>query len=201
MKKGKNKPYQITGARKLASLTSPVRQEILDAMHALGPGTVAEIAEALNRAPDSLYYHLKILLAVGLVLETGVRTGGPRPEAVYDLPGRPMTIKYSQAPKTRRAIAKTVSGMLRLTDRDFQTAVENHKTSFNGENPVLNGARLKAWLNRDQIDRIKEHLADIEQIMSNGRKEPDTELVAFTRLLIPMSDTRRPRSPKPKKDN
>ncbi len=200
MRQTSENAFSIVGKRKLASLTSPVRQEILDAMHALGRASVAEIADAVNRAPDSLYYHLRILLEVGLVRKAGERLAGTRRETIYDLPGRPLKIKYGNSPVTRAAIGKTISSMLRLADRDFQSAILNNKIKLDSNDSVLNGARLKAWLAPAQIVEIKEHLLQIERIMSNGKKTRDSELIAFTRLLIPVEEKKRSRNPKNEKN-
>ena len=40
---------------KLAALTSPVRQEILDALVAAGRASISELASMVGRAADSLY--------------------------------------------------------------------------------------------------------------------------------------------------
>ena len=195
MKAKTDTTYLIEGQPKLATLDSPVRQEILDAIHALGACTVAEIAELLNRAPDSLYYHLKILLNVELVRETGVRQSGLRPETLFDIPGRPMRIKYSADPDVREAIGRIVSGLLRLTDRDFRAVVRQRETLRGDGATVLTGGRTKAWLAPEQISSINNLLQEIETIMASGRKAPDTHLMAFARVLIPLAESRRIRTP------
>ena len=48
---------------------------------------IAELAEDLGRAPDSLYYHMRVLQRVGLVVPRGTRGEGVREEALYATPG------------------------------------------------------------------------------------------------------------------
>ena len=195
------KPFAISDRRQLEALASPARQEIIDALQALGPATVAEIAAELNRAPDSLYYHLRRLKKVGLVLAADPREDGIRPEMVYDLPGRPMRIEYGTTPAVRRAIGRTVSGVLRLADRDFQAALEQARRAERGPHDLLTGGRLKAWLTDEKIDRLQELLAEIDDLMDTATKTPDSRLVALTRVLVPLDPHRRVRSDGPRRSS
>ena len=46
------------------------------------PVSVAELAAARGRPADSLYYHLRVLTRVGLVLGAGTRTAAQKPCSV-----------------------------------------------------------------------------------------------------------------------
>ena len=186
--------HPIAGRRLLEALASPVRQEIVDALQALGPATVAEIAAELNRAPDSLYYHLRLLRKVDLVREAGTRDDGPRPEKVYDLPGRPLRMRYESSRPVRRAIGRTVAGVLRLAERDFDAALDRVTIVDGRPDRPLTGGRLKAWLTPAQRDRLLALLGEIDELMAGGGKAPDSELYALTRVLVPLDPHRRLRS-------
>ena len=58
----------IRRAEQLASLSSPVRSRIVESLSVHGPSSVREIAERLGRLPESLYYHLRPLVEVGIVV-------------------------------------------------------------------------------------------------------------------------------------
>src|SRR5262245_46892405 len=47
--------YVVSRADQLRALRSPLRQEIIDAVAASGPRSVAELAEILGRPADALY--------------------------------------------------------------------------------------------------------------------------------------------------
>ena len=53
----------------LASLTSPVRVQLLELFGLWGPCAVSDIASHMDRAPDSLYYHVRKLVQVGLLVQ------------------------------------------------------------------------------------------------------------------------------------
>ena len=114
---------EIARPSQLGALVSPIRQEIVDAISAAGPSTMAQIAEWLGRPADTLYYHVAALRRVGLLVESGRRRTGRRFGAVYDVPGRPLLMrpKGSKAPQ---AIRSVVRAALRLADRDLKRSLE-----------------------------------------------------------------------------
>ena len=74
----------IAEPRQIRALASPVRQDILDAVVAIGPCTVAELAAALGKPPDAMYYHIRRLLAVRLLVEVA-SNGDERPDLRLDV--------------------------------------------------------------------------------------------------------------------
>ncbi len=88
--------YIVRRADQRAALTSPLRLEILEHFLVAGPAAVDEIAARIGRAPDSLYYHLRMLVKVGLLRPRGSRKSGKRDTKLYavvspriELPCRP----------------------------------------------------------------------------------------------------------------
>jgi DNA-binding transcriptional ArsR family regulator len=66
----------IEDADEIALLASPTRIEIVDTLEALGSAvTVAELAAALGRPADGLYYHLRQLSDGGLIEEEAAPDG------------------------------------------------------------------------------------------------------------------------------
>ena len=51
------------------------------------PLMLVELADQLGRPADALYYHVKTLLGVGLLIEAGTAGEGRSEGAVYRLPG------------------------------------------------------------------------------------------------------------------
>ena len=115
-------PVVIRRRDQVDALVSPLRQEIVDAVAAAGPSTIAQIAGWLGRRPDTLYYHIGALAKVGLLIEAGRERAGRRFSAVYDVPGRPMLLDYGGA-GGRDAVVRVVRAALRLAERDFRRAI------------------------------------------------------------------------------
>ena len=59
--------FRVTTPHQIRVLMAPVRMEIVEALMALGSSSARRLAEYLGRAPESLYYHLKLLRGIGIV--------------------------------------------------------------------------------------------------------------------------------------
>src|SRR5688500_18528922 len=72
----KTRPAVIEDAREIGLLASPTRIEIVDTLESLGSAvSVAELAAALGRPADGLYYHLRQLAAGGLIEQEAAPEG------------------------------------------------------------------------------------------------------------------------------
>src|SRR5689334_1813461 len=119
--------YTIRRREQIAALASPVRQEIVDMVQASGPLSVAELAGLLGRPADGLYYHVKALAKVGLLVERagrGVRNGRGRTEAVFAVPGRLRLAYRPKDPENVAGIKRAAAAMLRVTGRTFAEAFD-----------------------------------------------------------------------------
>src|SRR5262245_58220133 len=118
--------YSIRSRQAIRALTAATRQEIVDALAGAGALTVARLAALLGRRPDALYFHIRVLLRAGLLVERlpGAAANGAatrkngRTAAVYDLPARPVRLDYESAP--RPDLARVVRLALRLAQREFE---------------------------------------------------------------------------------
>ena len=80
MKKQPARPlFPVRERAQIEALASPARQEVADGLQAIGPCSIADLADLLGRAPDSLYYHVRKLEKVGLVVARGTRETGVLP--------------------------------------------------------------------------------------------------------------------------
>jgi DNA-binding transcriptional ArsR family regulator len=91
--------YVIRSKRQMRALAAPTRQEILDILPRMGTVSVAELAAALGRPADSLYYHLRILKNVGLVLSDGYRALNGRREALFRAVAPELSLCYELGKK------------------------------------------------------------------------------------------------------
>ncbi len=118
--------HVIRRAEQVEVLTSPLRHQIVATMELLGPVPVRVLAEHLGREPEALYYHIRKLVAAGLVYEAGRRSVGQRSEAVFSLIARDIRVDTeSRAPKFLEMVARSASALLRLTERAYLAAVRD----------------------------------------------------------------------------
>jgi hypothetical protein len=152
-------------------LASPLRQAMMDAVASEGPLSVADLSRRLRRPADRLYYHVKRLVAAELLLPLG--GDASRSEARFDVPGRPMYIRYQPGSSSnRRAVVRMADGMLRAARRDFALGF---RAGVEGEGPGrrLWVSRVEGHLTHGQLVRLNELLAAALELVLAGRNVGD----------------------------
>ena len=191
--------YVIERTDQIAALESQVRQTIIDTLQAAGPRSALEIAALMGRPADALYYHIRKLEQVGLLVEREVRRRGRRDEAVYDLVGRPLLLRYPDHQDARtHPLTRLVRSMLRTAERDFRDAVLRDHVATEGPGRNLLATRRHAWLTGPELRRLNRAISDIVATMTRSRDPRRGQLCTLTMVLAPRSPdgTRRPSSPR-----
>src|SRR5689334_13072601 len=85
----------------LSALASPARVDLIEALTRLGTASLAELAAALGRPADGLYYHVRALEKVGLVAAAGTRRVGGRSERLVRAVGTEYVVSYASRPPAR----------------------------------------------------------------------------------------------------
>lgn len=182
--------YLIRKQVQLGSLASPARQEILDALSASGPLSIADLARATARRPHALYHHMHMLLRVGLIQEVGIRRNGKSDARIYAVPARAMKIQYDlPSPAFRRGMRKTIRSMFRLAERDFTRGLELSSAVTQGPRLNLWGGRVKGRLTREQlaeVNRLMRRIVELFRSRSGGR---EARLHAVTLTIVPIPET------------
>jgi DNA-binding transcriptional ArsR family regulator len=183
----------ISEPAQLRVLASPMRQEILDLLARTGDAQVSEIASLLGRPADSLYYHLRELERVGLVVASRARTNGKRGEMLFRAAHREPTLLHDVSPRGNTpAVASIVASMLRLGIRDFRNASASDAVSTQGPRRELWALRVTGWLDPDQVAGINRRICDLKDAVAKPRSRG--KLYAITILLTPLTHrTRRKR--------
>ena len=55
-------------------------------------------------------------------------------------------------------------------------------------------ARVKGWLDADELAEVREHLDAIAEILTRGKQRPGARLHTVTHILTPLEPTRRSRA-------
>lgn len=178
----------IRDVEQIRALRSPVRQAILDTAQALGTCSAADLARELGRPADGLYYHLRALTSVGLLVEAGSRGDGRRQEGLYATasPREGLWLVYDPADlRNAGAVTAAVGGMLRLTDRSFAAAFRPDAT-VTGPRRNLWAARVEGWLSPTDLEEVNALLQRLRVAFARPRAE-GRELHALTFALVPMA--------------
>src|ERR1700719_2829901 len=181
--------YIIRDKRQMRALAASTRQEIVDVLPRLGTVSVAELAAAVRRPADSLYYHLRILTRVGLVLTAGSRRANSRREVLFRAVARELTLSYQLGRNGNgNEVNAIIASMMRLGIRDFRNSFKAGEASVSGPNRELWALRRTAWLSKAQIAEVNRHIQRLMREMA-AAKHPG-RLFAVTVVLTPLARPR-----------
>jgi DNA-binding transcriptional ArsR family regulator len=185
--------YIIYRKPQMRALAAPTRQEIVEALAHMGSVSVAELAAALGRPADSLYYHLHILKKVGLVLTAGFRDSGGRREELFRSIARDLSLSY-QLGKNGNALEVNaiIASMLRLSIRDFARGCRTGDVAVSGPGRELWALRSIAWLSRSQLAKLNRCIHDVLKLMTAPGRQG--RLYAVSVVLTPIVRHPRERS-------
>lgn len=187
-----NRKYLIRRREQFEALASLARQEVVEGVEAVGPCTISELAELLGRAPDSLYYHVRKLEKVGLLVRHGQTKAGRRDADLYDVPGRPMSFDETAfKPAVRPLLIRAYQAMLRASERELREALETGVEIGRGRRRRLWGGRLKGRLSVKDIEAVNRHVDAIVEIFGHSISNPRGELFTLTYGFTPVSPSPR----------
>ena len=186
--------YVIRNKRQMRALAASTRQEIVDMLPRLGTLSVAELATALRRPADSLYYHLRILKRVGLVLTAGSRRNNGRREVLYRAVARELSLSYELGKNGNgNEVNAIIASMLRLGIRDFRNSFKAGEATTSGPDRELWALRRTAWLSHKQIVKVNRYLHQLMREMAVAERHG--RLYAVTVVLTPLTRRRSRREP------
>jgi DNA-binding transcriptional ArsR family regulator len=177
--------YIIRSKRQMRALAASTRQEILDVLPRMGTVSIAELAAALGRPADSLYYHLRILRSVGLVLSEGYRAINGRREALIRAVAPEMSLCYELGKKGNGSeVNAIIASMLRLGMRDFSSSFKAGQASVSGPERELWALRKVGSLSLAQISAVNRYIEHLMRVMADTN--PNGQLYALTVVLTPL---------------
>ncbi|HUP89662.1 MAG TPA: helix-turn-helix domain-containing protein [Longimicrobiales bacterium] len=164
----KARPFYVSNMKQVVALATPGREDIIDAVAVLGPCTVPDIAKFVGRSRNALYYHVRALRDVGLLLESDVQREGVKTTSVYDLPGRPLIVKYSlDTARSRRAVIKLAQSRFKSGQRGFIRAVKPDAVT-EGPHRNLWVAHWKGWLTEEDLVEANRLLIELVDVFRHG---------------------------------
>jgi DNA-binding transcriptional ArsR family regulator len=181
----KTRPHVIRNKKQLSVLAAAARQEIVDVLEQMGTVSVAELAAALGRPADGLYFHLRALTRAGLVRSGGHRRQSGRTEALYRTVEPELQLGYEpRNPANRRAISAIVASMLRLANRDFRRSFQRGQVIVSGVHRELWAWRKVGRLSRAELARLTHRIQELAKAVSAPRGEG--RLYGVTVILTPL---------------
>ena len=179
--------YRVSRPDQLKAVESSVRQIILDILLNDGPSSIKDVADALGKPPDSLYYHIKLLSKVGLIMQVDSRKSGARDEAIYDVPTErfELVTDFSN-PASVDATLRIMKNMTRVTARDCATGLKSGNAVTKGSSRNFRGNRYIGRLTIEELKELNNLFAAIEKLCKKtaGRTKPN--LIAVSCVMSPI---------------
>ena len=179
--------FEIKSPKQLQAISSPLRQDLMDLIEAIGPAPVTTLAKYMEMPTDGLYYHLRMLKQAGLVIETTERGAVGRPQGQFDVAGRPVRIRYTGADtRTRKAIKRLIGNVMRNAYQGFRRAFTS--------DAIVEGPAREVWAGRKtgrltdaEIEEMNNLIARMMELMDTSRRthEPGGRLFSFTFAFVP----------------
>lgn len=177
-------PRAIEDPELVRVLASPVRQEMVDTMAALGGrATIADLAGELGRSADGLYHHVRVLAAAGLIEDV---TGEGASKRLYQLAGggAPLRLFYRRGAQGNIEEIKNFAGALqKIAVADLAAALGRSETRIAGPERTAWAARNKGWMSDADVREVNRLLERLSALVSQPRSDDRSHLISFAFLL------------------
>ncbi len=183
----------------MAELFKPARIELVESLQVTGPATIAQLAARLGRPPDSLYYHVKKMVEIGVMAERPDLVsddGRPgRTAAVYELTAKTISLPLDSTSRRNREVWGRGAGtLLRQAGREVSAALESGQAQDQGAQRNLLVRRMKVRLGRKELEQVNQHLEALQELLAskaeNTQGQPFAVTLALTPVLLGTSDER-----------
>ncbi|HEY5096302.1 MAG TPA: helix-turn-helix domain-containing protein [Candidatus Eremiobacteraceae bacterium] len=192
----KTEKHFVENKPQLAALASGVRQEIVDVLPRLGTVSVAELAAALGRPPDALYYHVRALLRVGLIVRTGFAQKGRRQESAYRAVAPQLELRLDpRSPAREKAASAIVSSMMRMGIRDYGRSIRRADVVASGPDRDLWALRTTGWLTPANVAKVARSIQRL--LTSVSQPKGPGQLYGLTLVFAPLHQRGRERKRRP----
>jgi transposase-like protein len=172
-----------------------VRLELVEQFQRGGPASIPELARRMGRPADSLYFHARRLLRIGVLVEQERRPTGRRPESVFALAARAIGVDpRDRSPAAAGAARRGARAVLRLASRQFEAAHESAVCSRQGPRRDLLLLRAKASLAPAALAELNRRIDELVAFLRARPVEPRGRTVALTLLLTPLATAAERRS-------
>ncbi len=181
------------GPKAMSELVKPARLEIYESLQLAGPSSIADLALRLGRPADSLYYHVRKLLKIGVIEERvgqSPQRAGPGPKgSVYSVVARMLDVELDPTSRTsRKAWAEGGAAVLRLAGRDYGKALESDRVRPEGSQRNLMIRRSKVRLDAAQLKELNQHLDALNDLLYKRAENTEGELHAVTLMMTHLEE-------------
>jgi predicted ArsR family transcriptional regulator len=163
-------------------LASAPRQRVYSEVRTRERGSATDIAVSIGMSSESVHFHLKQLVKVGLISAVGVRATGRRPGATFEAVHQKLVIAPNST--SHDIIKQTTDATIRESHRQFSAAFDlaRDDTSLQDSMLIL---RTHFRLNAEAQAKVKKLLLDAMEVAKSSQTE-DGQLTGFLMLQSPV---------------
>ena len=179
----------LLDGEQLKCLSSPTRMEIFGSFVRLGRASVAEVARSVGRPPDALYYHLRQLIAHGLVKPAGQRPATTRPEELFEPVAHLIrTDDRNDSPQYLDARKAFTGSLLRAARRRLHDRLDQlgREGAASSRRPRVHSLLVR--LDPKDADEFLNRLEDAFAFARNRSRDRGGELYSLLGLATPVAD-------------
>jgi AcrR family transcriptional regulator len=185
-----SKPVVLTRPDQLRAATSLIAHQIISVMERTRRCTVAELAEHTGVEAGSLYYHVRKLKKIGVLLEHDRRSTGGRQEVVYELAGSEVVFDPDgSSPGFLKELARTVRSRLRMVERAFIDALGRPGTVRKGRGKNLSLHQHHFRLSARNRAELFRRIEDLEEFMFEHDDPARTDFTHVSIAILPVART------------
>ena len=179
----------VTDPARWGVLMSGIRFEIAETLRCVGPCTVAELAEQLQRPADTLYRQLDLLEKAGFVHRPGYRKSGRHAAQLVDLVADDFEPAFRDC--TGDAENKCIVDMVRAFTRSVAAEVESSAGARRLR--MDRGARNMSvvyelsWLTPEAFREVRTLIFRMKELMDAGKRERKGDLYVGLTVLTPVT--------------
>jgi DNA-binding transcriptional ArsR family regulator len=185
--------HRLKDIKAFSVLIAPIRIEIAEMLRCMGPCTMSQLAQQLARPADTLYRHMRMLEKAGLVTSTTIRQAGKRSEAMYQFVADDITLGFPPDRKGQAALLGMSNNFFRAATKAIKDSAGAQRLRFGdlppGVAPNLSILYELGWLTPDGVRRARALLAELKQLLDEGKRSGQGELFLSVAALTPVTRT------------
>ena len=177
------KIHVIKTVEELRALRSPIRIRVLNLLQKLGEASVSILADRIGIKTESLYYHVNVLLDIGLIELSRERETGRRPEAIY----APIAPHYridekNKDPEFLRELVAMYRSQIRHADQAIEDAIMSEADSTGPRSKTL-VRQYEVSLRPFKADRLRRLLGTVDEFLVEADDPKGSEQYTLTLVM------------------
>lgn len=189
-------PIELTTPARLRAFSAPATTEVYEALAQEAPlgsagAPATQIASRLGMSPETVHYHIRKLERLGIAEVVGQTQTGARPQKLFALATDGVEFrKTGRGPAYLREMVRAVRLLLRRTEREYESALENDASG-----PWRPRAlRKSGWLTPEELAQIELLEDEVARIIDLARQRERRDgrkgrrPVTLTAVLSPRED-------------